>query len=428
MWKVYFESYGCASNRCDVEVMLGCVVRAGYSVTEDLDEADVVVINTCAVKTPTESRMLNRIRVLKGAGKPIVVAGCLPKINLSGIRKVTGGEFVVLDPQSIDRIVEAVEVALTSRGECIIFSERPPVKPSLPKVRLNPIVEVVQIAEGCVGSCTYCCTRFARGRIHSYPIAEIVDRVSSSVRDGVKEVWLTGQDVGAYGIDLGVDVTDLLEAICELDGEFIIRLGMMNPNRIKRIKDRLAEIYSDEKVFKFLHIPVQSGDDKVLRDMNRWYSVNDFIELVEYFRDKVPEISIATDVICGFPTETDKAFDNTLKLISDVKPDVLNISKFFPRPKTPLWRKKTLPYKLVKSRSRRMAELFRRISLERNMRWVGWKGETLIDEKGVRESWIGRNFAYKPIVVRSSDNLLGEKLYVKVTKACPTHLEGEIVK
>jgi len=424
---IYFESYGCPSNRSDLEIMLSCLRDAGFKLTSDIGSADVVLINTCVVKKPTEDRMLNRLRYFKSLGKPVIVAGCLPKVDLQAVRSVLGEGFVALDPQSIDKVVYAVEKVRTS-GETLIFSEEPPVKPDLNKFRLNPVVEVVQVAEGCVGACTYCCVRFARGRLRSFPLESILRRIEKAVKEGVKEVWLTAQDLGAYGLDLGLELTDLLEGIRGIEGDFFVRLGMINPIWFRRILDKLEKaIKNDERIFRFLHIPVQSGDDKVLRDMNRGYTAGEFKSIVTHLRENIPSLSISTDVICGFPSETEEAFKRTLKLIEDVKPDFLNVSRFFPRPGTPLWKEKTLPHKIVKERSKALTELHRKLSYERNRSWVGWEGEILVDEKGKDRSWVGRNFAYKPIVVQSDDELLGETLRVKVVDARSTYLKARIV-
>ena len=244
--KVYFESYGCPSNRSDLEIMLSEIVKAGYGIVDDLYSADVILINTCAVKGPTESRMVNRLRFFKSLGKPVIVAGCLPRINLSAVRKVLGGKFVALDPQSIDKITYAIEAAWND-CETLIFSDEAPVKSDLNKLRLNPILEVIQIAEGCVGSCTYCCVRFARGRLRSFPVESILRRVKDAVRDGVKEIWLTAQDTGAYGHDLGVDLTDLLEGICRIDGDFLVRVGMINPLWFRKMQNRLESLLKENR-------------------------------------------------------------------------------------------------------------------------------------------------------------------------------------
>jgi len=426
--RVYFESYGCASNRFDLEVMLALLLEAGFVVTDDAEAADILLINTCAVKTPTESRMLERIRKLSLLGKPLIIAGCLPKINLPAVRKVTKGRAVMLDPYSVHRILEAVEHAETHKGERIIFSEKPTVKLAQPKIRTNKIVEIVQIAEGCTGACAYCCVRFARGKLFSYPKSLILERIKRAVSEGVREVWITSQDSGAYGMDIGTNLAELLREIVEIDGGFFVRVGMMNPKNAMRILNPLIEAYKDRKIFKFLHIPLQSGDNEVLRLMNRPYTVEDFMEIVNSFRREIPQITIATDIICGFPGESREAFERTLKVLEEIKPDVVNVSKFFPRPGTPAKRMRQVPYEEVKARSRAGSKLALKLSLERNRVWVGWEGRILIDEKGTGDSWIGRNFAYKPVVVRGEGgDLLGKFLRVRVVEAHETYLEAEVL-
>ena len=319
---VYVESYGCTANRFDLEVMLAHLTNAGYKVVGDPEKGDVLVINTCGVKTQTESRMLARLQALSGLGKPVIVAGCLPKINMQAIRRVAPSFAAVLDPYSVGRITDAVGRALAGERNMLFLSDRPVVKVAQPKVRLNRAVEIVQIAEGCTGACTFCCVRFARGRLFSYPKELILDRVKKAVSEGVREVWITSQDNGAYGLDIKTNLAELLEEICRVDGDFMVRVGMMNPNHAMRILEPLIEAYQDRKVFKFLHLPLQSGDDDVLRRMNRYYTVEDFIEVVESFREAIPRITLATDIICGFPGESEEAFERTMRVIEDVKPDI----------------------------------------------------------------------------------------------------------
>jgi MiaB/RimO family radical SAM methylthiotransferase len=255
--------------------------------------------------------------------------------------------------------------------------------------------------------------------------------VQSDYQTGAKEFWITSQDTAAYGRDLGTDLAELLTAIGCLSGDFRVRIGMMTPNLITEMQTRLITAFDNPKIFKFLHLPVQSGDDSVLQYMRRFYTAAEFKEIVKTFRSEFPQLTLATDVIVGFPGETAEAFDNTLKLLEEVKPDVTNISKFFARPKTIAARLKEglVGKEETKRRSTVTAELAKRLSAERNQRWVGWSGEVLVDEKGkVEGSWVGRNFAYKPIVVKSADNLLGKTLQVKVVDALGTYLKGEPTK
>jgi len=161
--------------------------------------------------------------------------------------------------------------------------------------------------------------------------------------------------------------------------------------------------------------------------MNRFYTVEDFKKIIYSFRKEIPKITIATDVICGFPGESQAAFERTMRLIREVQPEVVNISKFFPRPHTPAKKMRPLPPQEVKDRSRKMAELSRRISLEKNRAWANWEGTILIDEEGKEKSWIGRNFAYKPVVIKAGEFLLGKFVNVRVVRVFPTYLEAEVI-
>ena len=427
--RVYYESYGCPSNRFDLEVMLGRLVEAGLNLTRKVDQADIILINTCGVKTPTESRMLERIRVLSKYGRPMIVAGCLPRINLEALRKVIGKRTVMLDPHTVDRIVEAVRYLEEGGDIKILFSDKPSIKTALSKIRINPAIEIVQIAEGCAGACSYCCVRFARGKLFSYPQKVILQRIEEAVSAGVKEIWITSQDNGAYGLDRNTSLSDLLKRIVEIQGDFYIRVGMMNPQHVKRILRSLIDVYKNSKIFKFLHIPLQSGDNNVLRLMNRYYTVEDFKNIVMTFREDIPKITIATDVIVGFPGESREAFNHTLNIIEEIKPDIVNVSRFFPRPGTPAKDMQPIPYDELKNRSKLASKVSLRVSLERNKLWKGWEGHIIIDEKGKGSSWIGRNFAYKPIVIKSEHkNLIGKIAWVRVTEVHETYLKADLLK
>jgi len=266
--------------------------------------------------------------------------------------------------------------------------------------------------------------------LRSYSIEEIVEKVKCDLASGSGEFWVTSQDMACYGRDLGTNLAALLKSVCAIPGDFWIRVGMMTPNFALDMLDELVEAFRCEKVFKFLHLPVQSGDDVVLKRMRRCYTVQDFRKAVSAFRAAFPEVTLATDVICGFPGETKNAFDNTLRLISEVKPDIVNVSKFFGRPGTAAAEMTNVVEQAeIKRRSTEAAKLAKQISLDRNLRWIKWSGEILVDEKGkVPGSWIGRNFAYKPVTVKSTSTLLGKTLKVKIAKAFPTYLEGTVVE
>jgi threonylcarbamoyladenosine tRNA methylthiotransferase CDKAL1 len=431
-WKsmrVFVKSFGCSTNQADGAVLAGCLARTGYELVESVSAADVVVYNTCAVKGPTEDRMIEAAKRIR-EGKKLVVVGCLPLINLRRLKEEVRFDGVA-GPAVGERIVEIVKRVLG--GERVFaLEEGLGVNPklSLPRVEGNPVVSVVPVSYGCLGSCAYCCVVFARGRLRSYAISEIVERVEVDVRRGFREVWLTAQDTACYGRDIGTDLAELLGSVCKVHGDFRIRVGMMTPNLVMDMLEDVVGVYHDEKIFKFLHLPVQSGDDAVLKRMRRFYSVADFKEIVDKFRASFPELTLATDVICGFPGEGAEAFERTLRLVEEVKPDVVNVSKFFARPGTLAaeMERDFVSSSEIKGRSTRAGALAKRMACERNTRWVGWKGEVLIDEVGkVAGSWVGRNFAYKPVAVKSAEPLLGRTVTVEVVEAFPTFLEGRIV-
>jgi threonylcarbamoyladenosine tRNA methylthiotransferase CDKAL1 len=424
---VFVKNYGCSANLADGEVLAGCLAKAGYTLACSAQEAEVIIYNTCAVKGPTENRA---VAALKRApkGKKVVVAGCLPLINFERLQREVRFDAAV-GPAVGNEIAGVVGRVLA--GEKVValdgaLAAKPGLR--LPRLRANPVVSVVPVGYGCLGSCAYCCVVSARGRLRSYTISEVVERVKADLAAGVKEFWVTSQDMACYGRDIGANLALLLKALDGLEGAFRVRVGMMNPNLVKTMLAELLEAFGSSKVFKFVHLPVQSGDDTVLRRMRRFYTVQGFREIVDAFRAVFPEVTVATDVICGFPGETREAFENTLKLIGEVKPDIVNVSKFFARPGTAaVEMRDTVKPAEIKRRSAEAAKLVKQVSLERNQRWVGWSGEVLVDEKGkVSGSWVGRNFAYKPVVVKSSKNLLGKTLRVKIVKAFSSHLAGTV--
>ena len=427
--RVFVKSFGCSANVSDGEFLAGCLAGAGFQLVDDLRLAHVVVYNTCGVKQPTEDRVIHELKKVP-RDKKLIIVGCLPLINLERLRRETFFDAVA-GPALGEGIVELVQRVLDGEKVCALDSAAA-TKPCLllPKRRVNPVVGIVPISYGCSGVCAYCCVRFARGRLRSYGIDEVVERVKLDLREGVREVWLTAQDTGCYGRDIGVSLADLLNAVCRLPGRFYVRVGMMTPNFALEILDELVEAFQNEHVFKFLHLPVQSGDNQVLKLMNRKYTVEEFQLILKRFREKIPHITVATDIICGFPGETKEAFENSLRLIRQTKPDIVNVSKFFPRPGTAASRMRELfvPASEIKSRSRKIAALAKETGLLNNNRWIGWRGTVLIDEVGKADSWIGRNFAYKPVVFPNrGSSLLGMFVEGEIVDAAPTFLRGRML-
>lgn len=429
LMRVLVKSYGCSTNLADGEVLAGCLSQAGFDLAQSIPEADVVVYNCCAVKGPTENRMIELLKRVPRE-KKVVVAGCLPLTSFYRLQRDVRFDAAV-GPAAGLGIVDVVKRVLADE-KVVALEGALCAKPvlSLPRLTKNPVVSLVPVGYGCLGSCAYCCVVFARGRLRSYAIEEIVEKVKRDLASGSGEFWFTSQDMACYGRDVGTNLAALLKSVCAIPGDFWIRVGMMTPNFALDMLNELVEAFRCEKVFKFLHLPVQSGDDMVLKRMRRCYIVQDFRKVVSAFRAAFPDVTLATDVICGFPGETKGAFDNTLRLMSEVKPDIVNVSKFFGRPRTAAAEMTNMVDQAeIKRRSTEAAKLAKQISLDRNQRWTKWTGEILVDEKGkVPGSWIGRNFAYKPVTVKSTSDLLGKTLKVKVAKAFPTYLEGAVVE
>ncbi len=426
--QVFVRSFGCSANTADSEVLSGCLAAAGYTLTESEADADVVVYNSCAVKGPTENRIIDALKRIEPS-KKVVVAGCLPLISFERLTREVHFDAAV-GPAVGKDIVDVVRRVVN--GETVLeFEDALTSMPGLdlPRKQTNPIISVIPINYGCLGSCSYCCVVHARGHLRSYEISEIVDRIKRDIGVGVKEFWITSQDTACYGKDIRTDLPALLKSITEVEGDFKIRLGMMTPSMVVPILDELIEAFHSDKIFKFVHLPIQSGDNDVLSQMRRFYTAENFKDIVGAFRNAFPQITLSTDVICGVPGEAPEAFEKTLSLISAVEPDIVNVSKFFARPKTAAYEMivQALEKCEIKRRSAEAAKLAKQVALKRNQRWIGWTGEIVVDEKGkVPETCVGRNFAYKPVIVKCDAKSVGTKLHVRVVKAYGTYLLGVV--
>ncbi len=417
--RVYAEVYGCSANQADGEIALGLLQRQGYRMVERPGEADYVVLVTCAVKKPTADRMIHRIKKFSHLGSRLIVAGCMATGETERVRRVAP-EAVLLPPRNITEVASAIEARGFDGGE---------VKLGLPRLRKNPVVAIVPVSEGCRWSrCSFCIVPRSRPGFESYPVRAVVDEVRKSLDEGCREVWLTSQDMGSYGLESGRNLLpELLEAVNSVQGKFYVRIGMMNPIYLKPILEKLVKAYSGEKIYKFIHIPVQSGSDKVLKDMNRGHSVQLFNQIVETFRRKFPNITVSTDLIVGYPTETDEDFEQTLRLVEKTHPAIVNVSRYFPRPGTPGERLKTLPAHVVARRVSELNNLLSEIQLKSGERWLGWIGEILIDEVGKKGKMVGRNFAYRPIVIDAPSESLGKFVEVEVVDVEKTYLMGRVL-
>jgi len=352
--KIYIETYGCTANKGDTEIMMGILGKSGFSVTESLGESDLVIVNTCIVKTPTEQRMRRRIQDLTKMGKPMVIAGCMTKTSQKDIEKFNR-EASLIGPDSLSKITECV--TRTLKGERVLFlDDENADKTSFPRSRIREKIGIVTIASGCMGNCSYCITKHARGKLRSYPVGNIRKQIEDMVEDGIEEIHLTSEDNGCYGLDIGTDLSSLLNEISSIGGKFKIKVGMMNPAHIKSngTLERLIESFKKDKIKKFIHIPIQSGSDAVLKNMKRGYTSEDVMHIVRKFREGIPGIYISTDVIVGFPTESEEDFQKTVDLLNELKFNNVNISRFGLRPGTEAEKMEQLDSETIINRSREL--------------------------------------------------------------------------
>ncbi|MDI6820160.1 MAG: tRNA (N(6)-L-threonylcarbamoyladenosine(37)-C(2))-methylthiotransferase [Candidatus Hodarchaeaceae archaeon] len=421
--RVFCETFGCTTNKGDSEIMLGCLKVAGHEPVGRLADADVIVVNTCAVKGPTQRRVLRRLRELRElGGKLIVVAGCLPLIDLASIERL--GTFAgIISCHSVDSIVPVVERIARGETDVRVLGRVPREKPCLPKFRLSNVSAVVAISEGCVSNCSYCSVKLARGRLHSFDVESILSEIGDAVRKGYREILLTSQDTAAYGMDSGRSLPELLKEIVALDGKFKVRIGMMNPNTVKRILRGLLDVYESEKIYKFLHLPVESGSDEILAAMRRGYTVDEFLKIVSAFKGKFEDLYLATDIIVGFPGEGEREFGDTRKLIEGVRPDRVNLTRFSPMPGTEAAKMEQVDEREVKRRSKLLSVRCRKIGHEQNRRYIGLVTEGLVVEEGQKGGYVTRLPNYKPAIL--SNARLGDFLNVKITDARQTYLVGE---
>lgn len=423
---IYMKTFGCSHNQSDSEYMAGQLSAYGYGLTDNPEEADLWLINTCTVKSPSQSAMDTLISKCKKVKKSLVVAGCVPQ-GSRDLKELEGVSIVGV--QQIDRVVEVVEETLKGH-EVRLLSRKTLPAIDLPKVRKNKFVEILPINVGCLGACTYCKTKHARGHLGSYTVDSLVGRVKTVVADGVKELWLSSEDTGAYGRDIEANLPILLNAIvAELppDGSTMLRIGMTNPPFILEHLKEIAGVLRHPCVYSFLHVPVQSGSDNVLNAMNREYTVSEFRTVVDTLIELVPGMQIATDIICGFPGETDEDFAQTVNLIKEYKFPQVHISQFYPRPGTPAARMKKVPSLTVKQRSRELTSVFESFTPYDGMEgrveriWI-----TEIATDGVH--LVGHTKGYVQVLVVGPETMLGNSAIVKITSVGRWSVFGDVIK
>ena len=226
---IFIQTYGCTSNKADSQTMIGLLKQAGYEITDNENDADYLLVNSCAVKSATEEKIIYRLKELSKSNKKIIIAGCLTKVNPERIRKTMPNFAAMLDPRSVHRVVDVVKQVANGNQNIVQISEIPAEKPELPRFSFSKVIDIIKLSEGCLSNCSFCATKLARGNLYSYRPDIIRDAVKQGLREGYKEFHLTSEDSSAYGRDIGTNLAELLESVSGIEGKFWVRIGMMNP-------------------------------------------------------------------------------------------------------------------------------------------------------------------------------------------------------
>lgn len=422
---VFLETYGCSANQNNSEIMKGILKEAGLDFVNNEKLADILVINSCVVKGPTENTIKSRILELEKLNKPIIVAGCMPHVRKKWLDRKN---IYLLGISHVKDIAKLIKRIIDNKYNRIEFTDnKREIKLSCSKLNQNKLIGITQISEGCLGNCNFCLTKRVKGELFSYPEEMILENIKQDLRKGCKEIWLTSQDLASYGLENNDPraFINLINKILSIDYNFKLRLGMMNPNHVLPILDELLEIYKNEKVYKFLHLPVQSGSNRVLKAMNRKYTRQDFLEIIQKFRTLFPNITISTDIIVAYPGERDSDFQETIEILKKAKPDVLNFTKFWPMRGTRAATLKQVPIKEAKSRVSAVQKLHLEISLENNKEYENKEISVFVNEQE-GTNCLARDENYRLVVIKSEKKLLGKLVKVKVKKAFSHYLLGEL--
>ena len=427
--EIYFETYGCSANQNSTEIMKGLVKQAGLEITSNIGIADLVVLNSCIVKEPTEEKIMHRVNCMLKDGKKIILAGCMPRINKKNLQK--NDDLFLLDISRIKDIANLIrDIAEKKYSPEKYLSVTKEIKSNLPKISKERFIGINQISEGCLEDCSYCIVKIAKGRLFSYPMEKIIESVKRDINSGCREIWITSQDNANYGNDAGKALLpELLKNILKIKWKFFVRVGMMNPNNISKILPELLDTYKNEKMFKFLHIPIQSGSNDILKKMKRPYKIEDAFRIINEFKKNIPEVTIATDIIVGFPEETEEDFEKTIKAIEKINPEILNISKFWPRKNTEASKMMQIPHKIANERATKLSKMHFEMCKKNQEKFIGMEEYVIVDQANsdFPGTYIARNKNYKLFAVISHEKIIGKIVKVKVNKITPHYLIANVL-
>jgi tRNA-2-methylthio-N6-dimethylallyladenosine synthase len=425
-------------NERDSEILSGMLGEMGYEPTENVHEADIVLLNTCCVRETAENKVWGRIGELKHlkSERPDVIlgiCGCMTQQPEVGekIRRRAPHVDIIFGTHNVHQLPQLVGRVKEERQTIIdIWETEGDIIENLPSKRVEGVKSYVTIMYGCNNFCTYCIVPYVRGRERSRQVADIAREIAGLAKDGYKEVMLLGQNVNSYGKDLTpkIEFADLLLELEKIEGLYRIRYMTSHP---RDFNDRLIRVIAEsQKVCEHFHLPVQAGGNNVLQRMNRGYTKEGYLELVQKIRAHVPHASITTDLIVGFPGETDDDFAETLDLLEKVRFDAAFTFVYNKRSGTPA---AEMPDQVIddvkKARIQKLISLQNTISMEKNLLEAGKIHEILVEGRsksnpGVME---GRTRSNKLVLFKGEDNLTGQLVRVNIIDTGTWHLDGELV-
>ena len=456
---IFVLSQGCAANFGDGE-KIARILSKKSEVSFEFPEPSVgdvaksvpeaFYLNVCTVKGNAGALKLLRKTASTYPGVPIYITGCAPKdFREEAVRAVPKVQFTTLSDLEKEQSSWSNAIGSTkdSMDSIALAGSRMTAKKTVDAsnlspwsnaigsthhnvLRESPYVGIVNIEEGCLDACAFCSTHLVKGRLHSFAPNAIVDQVQALVDDGCLEIQLTGQDCACYGFDINTNLARLTQRILtHVSGNYRIRLGMGNPRHVLGYQEALLDCFTDERLYKFIHIPVQSGSENILKTMNRRHTARDYAALAHAFTERFSKFTLSTDLIVGYPGETAEDFNVTLELLKETRPTVCNITRFVARPGTVAARLEAsadaVPDAVKHERSAILAEAFQQIALENNREWIGDECTVVTEKPGYRSgTTIARNAAYRPVALQGSFPA-GKTLRVRITDAEPFALRAE---
>ena len=429
--KVYIETYGCQMNLADSEIISGLMSTRGYNITSEIEGADIILLNTCSVREHAEERVIQRIKTLSKlkSKKPFIlgVIGCMAERLKEELFEIDYEIDLVLGPDNyrklpeyINNIEEQKKICDTQLSEIETYSD---IIPS----RDSTVTAWLPIMRGCDNYCSYCIVPFTRGKERSRSFSSIIDEAKYLIDNNYKEIYLLGQNVNSY-FDSDKDFSDLLSSVANLNENIRIRFMTSHP---KDLSDKLIfTIKEHPNICKYIHLPFQSGSDRILKLMNRNYTKKDYLNLIDRIKNNIPDVSLSTDIIVGFPTETEQDFLDTLDIVNKVKFDSAFTFKYSPREGTIAYNfDDDISDEIKGERLKRLIDIQQQISFESNNKLIGTIQTALIESysKKSEKEFQGRLDNNKVTVFPGNGNFIGDLVNVKITKATSATLIGELI-